>query len=417
MPNAIILNKPFLGGYLNKEGNIGHEIIDFFQTDKGEYYIFNNPWGRCPDDIWVEGTTDLKKKAKEEYIAKYMVLTGSTHEKAFEILYVIELEEKLHRYTKKKDENALREDQKVIKELMRKREITYNGKYLDEIYKDDNSLYLTFKGKKIYKATSPIPVEELKYNFQRNKGYIREDNKHAKDYEKVIKIIEEAIKNNNLQEISLKKVNSQEIRKLHGDKTFLDLIGVEATEQVYTNILHSILSQGELLKHFCEKFKYKNAFDSSGTFKVFRETTVVDGRMDVCAESDKQRVIIENKVNSGLNGIKPADEKSQLSTYYDKWGNNKEKEMKPLCFMTAPNYKTKELEREIKNYDKDMAVIYKIIPYGDIADFIEEESKKGNIPETYIYHDLVSQIIQAFKNLSYETKEEIYAQMFLAATN
>lgn len=38
--------------------------------------------------------------------------------------------------------------------------------------------------------------------------------------------------------------------------------------------------------------------------------------MDVCAESRSQRVIIENKVYSGLNGVRPADNTTQLSTYY-----------------------------------------------------------------------------------------------------
>ena len=50
---VIILNKPFLGGWLNGEGRIGHEIIDFFLADNGNYYVYNNPWGVCPKDTWV----------------------------------------------------------------------------------------------------------------------------------------------------------------------------------------------------------------------------------------------------------------------------------------------------------------------------------------------------------------------------
>lgn len=80
-------------------------------------------------------------------------------------------------------------------------------------------------------------------------------------------------------------------------------------------------------------------------FNVFRETKVVDGRMDVCAENDRQRVIIENKVYSGLNGLKPADNETQLSTYYH-WGI--EKELEPLCMVVAPNFRVSEISREIE---------------------------------------------------------------------
>lgn len=59
---VIILNKPFLGSWLENQNNIGHEVIDFLKTDNGEYYVFNNPWGVCPDDIFVKGCSPAKKK-------------------------------------------------------------------------------------------------------------------------------------------------------------------------------------------------------------------------------------------------------------------------------------------------------------------------------------------------------------------
>ena len=417
MKKVILLNKPFLGGWLDKEGNIGHEIIDFLQTDRGDYYVYNNPWGICPQDIWIEGTSGLTKNSKEEYAAQYLLLTGSEHGKEFEILYVIELEEKLHRHnTAKKEENKanFRMRQEEVKKLMREKDIRYNGKYLDEIYGEDDSLYLTFKGKKIYRAVNPIPVTDLEYNFQRNKGYIKDD-KFPQDYLRVITLIEESIKNGALQEFTPRSVNAQQIGQVNANRTFLDLIGATDNEQVYTNILHSILEQEDVLKHFCEKYKEERKFDSSGIFKVFRETKVISGRMDVCAESEKQRVIIENKVYSGLNGIRPADDSTQLSTYVNNWG--KSKEMEPLCFIAVPNFRIGDIVREIAKRDPAMSNVYSIISYGAIADFIKEEFEAGNIPESYTYFNLIPQIINAFKNLSYATKEDLYARMFLAATD
>ncbi len=413
--NVILLNKPFLGGWLNKQGNIGHEIIDFLHTDDGNYYVYNNPWGICPDDIWIAGTKELTKIPKEKYFGKYLVLTSEERGKDFDILYVIELAEKLHRYHTKKSKNMaqFRIDQMKVKDLIRKRNIKYNGKYLDEIYGKDDSLYLTFKGSRIYKAVDPILVTGLSYNFRRNKGYLYDD-KSQKDYDTVKEIIETSIASGGLKLFMPRSVNPEQIGRLNTNKTFINLTKQEDNEQVFTNIFHSILEQDNLFKIFCEKFRENKTFNSSESFKVFREVKVVEGRMDVCAESENQRVIIENKINSGLNGLRPVDNTTQLTTYYN-WG--KEKLTEPLCFVVVPNYRKSEILREIRQKDPAMENVYCIKTYGDIAQFIEEENRSGNIPTTYVYYSLVPQIIEAFRNLSYSTKEDLYARMFLEATN
>lgn len=425
--HVILLNKPFLGGWLDAKGNIGHEVIDFLQTDDGQYYIYNNPIGFCPTDIWIDGTTELKRLPEEKYIGKYLVLTSEKRGNDFDILYVIELKEKLHRYhAPRKNKEKLRHNQERIKELIRKRNIKYNNKYLDEVYSDDDSLFLTFRGNRLYKANKPITVTGLSYNFQRNKGYLYEDKEYSDDYKKVLDIVEGAIKNglrfksdqesdeNTLREITPMSVNGEQIGRLETNKTFINLIKQEDNEQIFTNILYDILKEGELLKHFCERFKGDRYFDSKETFEVSREVGVVSGRMDVCAESESQRVIIENKIDSGLNGIKPIDNTSQLSTYY-RWGI--EKPIEPLCFVVAPNYRYSEILREIAEKDPEMVNIYQVKTYGDIAKFIEDEMLSGNISKDYSYYSLLPQIIDAFKNLSYSTKEGLYAGLFLDATN
>ncbi len=412
--NVILLNKPFLGGWLDSEGNIGHEIIDFLLADDGNSYVYNNPRGACPDNIWVDGTTDLNRLGREKYLGKYMVLTSEKRGSVFDILYVIELSEKLHRFHTSENDKVFRENQRDVKNIIRNRKIKYNGKFLDEIYQEDDTLYLTFKSKKIYKAINPISVTGLTYNFQRNKGYLYDDDS-PEDYGTVKKIIEDSIKDEKLKEITPRRVDCKQIGLLNADKTFINLIKQEENEQIFTNILHSVLSQGDLLKHFCEKFKRENQkFDSSNTFSVLREVKVVDGRIDICAESEYQRVIIENKINSGLNGINPKDNISQLTTYY-KWGH--EKVAEPLCFIVAPDYRKLEIEREIHELDQDMENVYSVKTYGDIASFLSDEYKKENIPRTYAYYQLIPEIIKAFKNLSYSTKEDLYARMFLDATN
>lgn len=44
---CIILNKPFIGGYIDQSNeNEAHELINFFLDDKGDHFIYCNPYGQ-----------------------------------------------------------------------------------------------------------------------------------------------------------------------------------------------------------------------------------------------------------------------------------------------------------------------------------------------------------------------------------
>lgn len=409
--HVVLLNKLFSGGWLDEDGHIGHEIIDFLLTDDGKYFVYNNPWGACPNDIWIDGTKMLERNSEEKYTGKYMVLTGPTKGHDFDIVYVIELEEKLHRFHTSKDENIYTSHQKEVIQMMKNLDIKYNGKYLNEIYGVE-SLHLTFIGSKIFKTDSPIRISGLSYKFQRNKGYIYDD-KNPDDYLALINKIETSIKDGSLSPFIPRKADQMNARFLNTNKTFFDLAGIQDSEQAYTNILKNILEQGDLLKEFCNRFRCNRPFDSTGHFMVFKETKVVNGRMDVCAESKNQRIVIENKVLSGLNGIRPEDNTSQLSTYFN-WA--KKKSFDPLCFAIVPNYRINEIKREIIVEDPKMESVYILVSYGDLAGFIEAEFDKGMFSKNYTFYSLIPQIIDGFRNNSYSTKENLYARMFLNAT-
>lgn len=417
---VILLNKPFLGDWLDDGNNIGHEIIDFLSTDTGEIYIYNNPYGQCPNKkIGVNEGAD-------KYNAKYLVLTGKENakEKSFEILYVIELEELLHREShirhkdsnkrNKKEEIKLKESQEKIKKIIRERNICYNGKLLYDIYKNDETLYVTFKAFKIYRAEIPILIKMSEYNFQRNKGCLYCDI-YESDYNKLKEIIESGIKDDRvLKEFIPPKLDSNTIKSISESKTFIDLIMQENNEQVFTNILYDLLKHSDLFTSFCEKFKKDTQFfDINEKFVISREANRVVGRMDICAESSKQRVVIENKINSGLNGLKPKDKETQLTTYYE-WAKEG-KTIDPLCFVIVPNYRKNELLYEIDKKDPNMHQIYNVITYKEIADFIENEYKHNKFLD-YDYKRLIPDIINAFLNLSKMTKEELYAYKFIMAT-
>lgn len=411
MSDVIILNKVFEGSWNDVEGNISHEIIDYVLTDKGEQYIYNTPWGHCPEWIYVgENTTP---KEKETHRATYLLLTSTTHTVKetgthnFYINYFVELEEKIHNYSTSKNETTLKNTREKIIAECQKREIKYKGKYLHEIHKVDKSLLVTFKAKRIMKAVKPIEVA-LSYNFQRNKGYIKND-EHADDY----KIIINKIEKGNWENFELKRICdlNYNINDDLTKKNFLDLIHKNDSEECYTNILYSVLSHKNLINEFCKKFKKeKSILNEIKPFVVSRELGIVGGRMDICADNEHQKIVIENKVFSGLNGVRK-DESTQLSIYYD-WAK-KDREHEPLCFLTVPDYRINEIKQEILEKDKEMERIYKIIGYSEIRDFINDHIEELN--DAYDYKKYSPDYPAIFNQHSHKTKQEYYTNLFLRA--
>ena len=402
---AIILNKIFEGSWNTIEGNISHEIIDFVLTDFGEQYIYNTPGGHCPELIYIKGETPQDKETHE---AQYMLLTSVAKGGAFDILYCIELEKKLHCYSNcKKDLGKIRKD--IIDNIIKKNTIEYGGKPLHEIYgADDESLLVTFKAKAIKKAKGIIHIDGLTYNFQRNKGYIKGDGATENDYKK----IENLIKDSSLWDsFTLQKISSVTVNNTK-KLTFLDLIMKKESEELYTNILYSVLSHDDLLERFCQKFKNPTeTLDTSAKYNVNRETKIVDGRMDICASNGVQNIVIENKILSGLNGIKK-NSTTQLSTYYN--GFAKKAKLDPLCFIVAPNSRKNEIENEIVQYDSTRVGTYNFVGSDELADFL-----RNNMPclknPSYEYNRYADDFPDIFDEYGYKTKQELYANMFLAA--
>ena len=123
-------------------------------------------------------------------------------------------------------------------------------------------------------------------------------------------------------------------------------------------------------------------------------------------------MIIENKTFSDLNGRK-TDDTTQVSTYY-KWGDERknERNLQLLCFITCPDSRKDELQEKIEK--EKMNGNYRIVTYGEIADFIRKR-----IDEKY-YNDypfvrLINDIELAFRYHSY-TSEQRYAIKFRKRT-
>lgn len=427
---CFILNKTFQGAWNEEKGNISHEIINFFKTDSGELYAFNEPYGSLPSDIYCEND-----KNKKGYLAEYLFLTSKTKDKKFYIQYRIKLKERLHslKYVRDKSDSRWEKSKNQILNIIENKKIIYGNKKLSTIFENNfDCLLVTFLADKIEVAESPIYIDDLVYNFQRNKGYIRSDKYEIDgmtDYER----IEKKLKNVEWKDYNPPTIgNDEKFKVVSEEKTFLDLIMKVDSEECYTNILYSILSYNDLIKKFLEEFGNDKEI-SSNVFKVKRETGIVDGRMDICAETDNQRVVIENKIHSGLNGFEIVSENeqkkdsevisenntsiTQLGKYY-KWANEicekNEINLNPLCFVVCPDYRKNEIEAEIKQKESEMVKEnYTIIGYSQIVKFIE--NSKNYLDENYEYYKYRDDLAVIFDRHAQKSEKAKIESEFLTA--
>lgn len=411
MNNVIILNKIFEGSWNDQEGNISHEIIDFALTDEGKYFVYNVPYGCCPDWIHITGD-DIKETETHE--AEYLYLTSESRNGVFDIKYRIKLKRKIHNYSYHKSEKLRKQVSEKMEKIYEEYNVFYGGKKISEILYTDTPL-ITFEADYMELAAESVSVNFSEYNFQRNKGYLKKD-EHPNDY----KYFQEIANNTKWIRSGLNPIiNKSDVNGRYNKKTFLDLIMKSESEECYTNILYSILKQPGFFTLFCKNFAPDRKLDCSNSFQVFRERRVVGGRMDICAESVSQRVVIENKLFSGLNGIRK-DETAQLSIYYE-WG--KKADMEPICFLVVPDFRVElshsgrvsEIEQEILKYDPDMQGKYTVVSYSCISDFIKNH--KNMFETSYEYYKYLDDIIDAFANYAYSSKTEYFQALFQQRIN
>lgn len=407
---VFILNKPFEGSYTDVEGNVAHEIIDYFKADNNKVYIYNNPWGHCPDDIEV----DESKNYKVEYM--FLAKKATMNKKGespkwseFELTHLIKIKKCLHHESTHDDKDELKAAQSVVKKVIDEQGIKYAGKTIYEIYgEEDASLYVTFEAEKVYVAKSPIRVKTLGYRFQRNKGYVFSD-----ESPKAFATLEQYTDLKYWKDIT-NGMTCVDIKnyKPNQSKTFLDLILKVDSEECYTNMLYMVLNWKNTMNLFAKEFTKNKKIDSA-SFNAHRELKIPKGekikggRTDVCAYNDSQRIVIENKVFSGLNGIDEANKTTQLTIYYN-WAKQPG-QLEPLCFISCPDFRKAEIELEIEAEMKDK---YELVEYSKISRFIDDLNKKNHF-KGFPFECYVQDIINAFDKFGYQSKSKLFEQFFL----
>lgn len=409
---VFILNKPFEGSYTDVEGNVAHEIIDYFKADNNKVYIYNNPWGHCPDNIEVDESKNYKVEFM--FLAKKATMNKkgeSPKWSEFELTHLIKIKKCLHHESTHDDIDELKAAQSIVKNVIDDEGIEYAGKSIYEIYGDeDASLYVTFEAEKIYEAKSPIRVKTTGYRFQRNKGYVFSD-----ENGEAFSALEQYTDLKYWRDITneMTRVDVKNF-KPNQNKTFLDLILKVDSEECYTNMLYMVLGWKNTMNLFAKEFAKGKKIDLT-PFSVHRELKIPKsekikgGRTDVCAYNNNQRIVIENKVFSGLNGIDDTNKTTQLTIYYN-WAKQPG-QLEPLCFISCPDYRKTEIEAEI---EIGMKGKYQFVEYSKISKFIEALNKKNHF-KGFSFEGYIQDIINAFDKFGYQSKSKLFEQFFLEA--
>ncbi len=416
---CIILNKPFIGGYIDQSNeNEAHELINFFLDDRGNHFIYCNPYG--------QNVSNAEKKE-----IKYLIFTSASKDKSFYIEYIVEIKKTLHNQPMPKaaDRNKTKINERVesakkeITENIKEfgydnglKDITYGNIPITELFTDSIKVIpITFLAKTIYKVVKPIKVgnsengeDFFDYNFQRNFGYVSEKTKKPHAYNKLVSEIEKAIKGCNVEKISLSKFNiNGVVGKIK--PTFMDLISMYRQEECYTQILYKLFKyKKENIKEFLEFAKKKGDLPKSPTedLDIKAEYAIEKvGRLDLYAFNDNENFIIENKVDSGINYVKRENEQvDQLTRYYDYFEGLNPK--KNTYILLAPNEKVSYLKAEVNNLNTKQAVkdAYHVVGYKTIYGFFYEKAQEVKLSK-FEYSHCIDDIIEIFKRLSLSRRE------------
>lgn len=416
--DIIVINIMNTGSYLENPLNLGHEVINYFKADKSEneesgYYVYLN----------ANGVLGKERVGKIKYVVNVRRgAVAGTHEiiNVAKVLCDVEPDESSKiQYcgrTLKEIFSLNYEQQKVcvtFKAEGKRPQNIVRFKYIgqDKSKKVENDIIKENERLKVLgKTCSEYQLIDMS-NISRNlRIYVEPSNIN---YNTLLGCIQDIL--NTGKEIP--EFDCCGDRKNSGELNLIEFAGIENDELVYSNLLafyfrrnHDLLN--ELFELAAEKFKLpkgdilRNRYSSWTDYKVEREHL----QIDILVSDDEKNVIIENKIHSGINGIKHNSDiedtqlQSQLSKYVDALsGENHDF----VNIINTEGYKIKLPRNENR-------IIYGIL-------LIPDYSKIENILNTLKYYECYtiikySELFNIFrKSKQYNTNEQfrLFTDFFL----
>lgn len=417
------------GAYANEGTNIVHEIINLFKAENGKHYIY----------IVSDGTIGCEHNDNISDI----LLTRSVGDKTVEIIAWVKNPIQLVKQVKGKNKHENRKElcKQQIKYIDNIRygkdkiRIDDIFKYSDNTYhgeKEKNVIYATFEANEVIKPKEPLfltyKYENMKHpntyfidgklNNQRQRLFINEKDSDNFNTLKKLFISNFWEDKDTFKTVDVDKYVTNDIRK-DENFNFLKLIHHEYYEPAFSNLFqYYFLKNKKIFKKFAKEVLDVDIDIESEDFEIKRE----EYNIDILIRDNKNIIVIENKIKSGINGIKYDDYgnivQNQLCKYYNyatgkekskkvKQNENKksrhddDKKRKPHFFIFAPNYK----HLDSSKFDK--AKFYKIINYSEIYEFYNKDSIKDSFKDDKYFEDFLNALYKHTLTVDSELEEKM----------
>ena len=396
----ILLNLMYAGEYLENKDNIGHEIINLFQCDNGNNYVYVLPWGMMGKQH--NDKIDAILLARRHTSSKIEILAKAVGLK--QVAYV--------KTTGKKDRASLH--QSGLKYVIDNK-IKYGGVYLKDIpFGDNEPVFITFQADKIVKAQKTFYITTKKSDIINSYSFLLPDvknfsrqslkmyfssKKHRLTYKLLYKLI-------NTPSLWGKSITPIEPGRISSNKTnFLQIIKKEYDELSFSNMFAYIFESNP---NGFKKFVHKclGVSNWGKDFEIKREYK----NIDILLSDGKQALIIENKIKSGLNGKK--EDKDQLDKYWQIIAKDSNyKGFKQYGFVFVPDYNADVIENvkkqhkgkyicipysKIYNFFEKYRVLYTGVPYYD--EFLSAIKKHTSPVDNYLEEDTYNKFLAAIRH-------------------
>ena len=392
---AIVLNRMYVGEYLS--ANLGHEVINLFQADNGNHYIYLNSTGNLASVHSGRISYMLFVKYYDKGVVEIIGMATGLKE-------VPGVNMPLKRKMKF---NGLDKDiwQQQVNYINSQSNsgVSYSGVSILELFNDaeQQNIFITYRAEKVYRINRKIhryicfsnaendilesipedeiiQLEEIMQAKASLKQYIYPSNRD--DHVKLLSLFaDSSLWENNV----VGKVNIEELYSVNKRKVSLfDICRIHSDENRFSNALTYFMEQGEYF-HLWKDFFYKYGIALKRKFAVLREHSAKiedetwnhesnpgGGRIDLLICDNENLIVIENKIMSGINTVATdINDRTQLNRYvnYIDWlvKNNCEQKLNSYFFILTPSYNKPAISKE-------MASKYKVITYADLYRFLKE---------------------------------------------
>lgn len=362
----ILINKIYSGNYLKK--NIGHEFINDYISDDGKQYIYVTPWQP------IRNSNDNEN---------YIIQIRYAGKKRYEVLFYAKIES----FSVDNNGRQLKYGGFTLNELLGNNDTDYQnstGIYahlkVEDLKRCKPNTFLCTKDSR--NPTNQTEIElDKSFNFGRQRRYI-----YSGDvYDNLLSFIKDDTKweDKGNSKLEIKPPIKQEIN-------ILDVVGKQYEELAFSNWLSFYLNNTLLCKEFIkncllkDKYNEESFNDLTPPMREFQKT-------DIWIESQKDIIVIENKIDSGINGVKQADDGSKTTQLDDYESLTKKQNGKEThYFIIKPNYNHLSI-----NNGK-----WSVIEYRKIHEFFDKISRDK------LFKDLpyIQEFVKALKPLTQSRK-------------